>query len=516
LKNGTAMASPPLLLALDQGTSSSRAALYDPRGHLIASASAPLAIHYPADGWVEQDPAAIWQSQLQAMAALEKALNPEQRQAVRCCGITNQRETTVLWQRSDGAPCGPALVWQDGRTAALCRQWKQQGLEAEWCQRTGLLLDPYFSASKIRWLMLHEAAANAAAARHDLCFGTVESWLLWHLSGGTRHCSDMSNASRTLLMDLEQRHWVDAFCEQASLPLSALPELVPCRGDFGAIASGLPFAGVPILALLGDQQAATLGQLCLDPGEAKCTYGTGAFLVVNTGSVIRRSHAGLLTTLGWTDADGTPTYCLEGSLFNAGTVVQWLRDGLGIIENAEAINTLADQVNSSAGVMLVPAFTGWGTPHWDPEARGLLIGLTRDSDRRHIARAALEGIALSVATLVHLAETALGQGLGELAVDGGAAASDPLLQAQADSTGLRVRRPASLESTARGVALLAGVQCGAVSDLRALQTQRMEGASVFMPQLDGEQRDRWRQRWDDAVRRSLHWSGSHHNGEAIG
>lgn len=510
------MASPPLLLALDQGTSSSRAALYDPRGHLIASASAPLAIHYPADGWVEQDPAAIWQSQLQAMAALEKALNPEQRQAVRCCGITNQRETTVLWQRSDGAPCGPALVWQDGRTAALCRQWKQQGLEAEWCQRTGLLLDPYFSASKIRWLMLHEAAANAAAARHDLCFGTVESWLLWHLSGGTRHCSDMSNASRTLLMDLEQRHWVDAFCEQASLPLSALPELVPCRGDFGAIASGLPFAGVPILALLGDQQAATLGQLCLDPGEAKCTYGTGAFLVVNTGSVIRRSDAGLLTTLGWTDADGTPTYCLEGSLFNAGTVVQWLRDGLGIIENAEAINTLADQVNSSAGVMLVPAFTGWGTPHWDPEARGLLIGLTRDSDRRHIARAALEGIALSVATLVHLAETALGQGLGELAVDGGAAASDPLLQAQADSTGLRVRRPASLESTARGVALLAGVQCGAVSDLRALQTQRMEGASVFMPQLDGEQRDRWRQRWDDAVRRSLHWSGSHHNGEAIG
>ncbi|WP_254428024.1 glycerol kinase GlpK [Synechococcus sp. WH 8101] len=510
------MASPPLLLALDQGTSSSRAALFDPRGQLIASAAAPLAIHYPADGWVEQDPAAIWQSQLQAMAALEKALSPEQRQAVRCCGITNQRETTVLWQRSDGAPCGPALVWQDGRTADLCRQWKQQGLEAEWCQRTGLLLDPYFSASKIRWLMLHEAAANAAAARHDLCFGTVESWLLWHLSGGTRHCSDMSNASRTLLMDLEQRHWVEAFCEQASLPLSALPELVPCRGDFGAIASGLPFAGVPIRALLGDQQAATLGQLCLDPGEAKCTYGTGAFLVVNTGSVIRRSHAGLLTTLGWTDADGTPTYCLEGSLFNAGTVVQWLRDGLGIIENAEAINTLAAQVNSSAGVMLVPAFTGWGTPHWDPEARGLLIGLTRDSDRRHIARAALEGIALSVATLVHLAETALGQGLGELAVDGGAAASDPLLQAQADSTGLRVRRPASLESTARGVALLAGVQCGAVSDLRALQKQRMEGASVFMPHLDGEQRDRWRQRWDDAVRRSLHWSGSHHNAEAIG
>jgi glycerol kinase len=506
LENGMAMADKPLLLALDQGTSSSRAALFDSEGHLIASASAPLAIHYPADGWVEQDPRLIWQSQLQAMADLEKALSPEQRKAVSCCGITNQRETTVLWQRNDGAPCGPALVWQDGRTADLCRQWKQQGLETEWRQRTGLLLDPYFSASKIRWLMLHEAAANAAASRHDLCFGTVESWLLWHLSGGTRHYSDMSNASRTLLMDLEQRQWVDAFCEQASLPLSALPELVPCRGDFGAITEGLPFAGVPIKALLGDQQAATLGQLCLDPGEAKCTYGTGAFLVVNTGSVIRRSNAGLLTTLGWTDADGTPTYCLEGSLFNAGTVVQWLRDGLGIIDSAEAINALAAQVDSAAGVMLVPAFTGWGTPHWDPEARGLLIGLTRDSDRRHIARAALEGIALSVATLVHLAETALGQGLGELAVDGGAAASDPLLQAQADSTGLRVRRPASLESTARGVALLAGVECGAVGDLRALQVQRMDGASVFMPQIDGPQRNRWRERWDDAVRRSLHWS----------
>jgi len=500
------MADTPLLLALDQGTSSSRAALFDPEGRLVASASTPLAINYPADGWVEQDPRAIWQSQRQAMVDLEKAISPEQRRAVSSCGITNQRETTILWQRSDGMPCGPALVWQDGRTADLCRQWKQQGLEREWRQRTGLLLDPYFSASKIRWLMLHEAAATAAAARHDLCFGTVESWLLWQLSAGKRHCSDMSNASRTLLMDLEQRQWVEAFCEQTSLPSSALPELVPCQGEFGAIAADLPFAGVPIRALLGDQQAATLGQLCLDPGEAKCTYGTGAFLVVNTGSKLRRSEAGLLTTLGWTDAKGTPTYCLEGSLFNAGTVVQWLRDGLGIISNADEVNDLAMEVDSAAGVMLVPAFTGWGTPHWDPEARGLLIGLTRDSSRGHIARAALEGIALSVATLVQLAEAALGQGLGELAVDGGAAASDPLLQAQADSTGLRVRRPASLESTARGVALLAGLQSGVVDDLRTLQTHRMEGAELFLPQLERPQRECWLERWDDAVRRSLHWN----------
>ena len=500
------MAAPPLLLALDQGTSSSRAALFNAAGQLVASASAPLAIRYPHDGWVEQDPLAIWESQRQAMAQLEAELTPEQRNAVACCGITNQRETTVLWRRSDGEPCGPALVWQDGRTAGLCQSWKQQGLEHEWRHRTGLLLDPYFSASKIQWLLSNEAAAKAAADRGDLCFGTVESWLLWQLSGERLHCSDMSNASRTLLMDLEKRCWVESFCKEVSLPSSALPELVPCRGDFGLISPNLPFAGVPIRALLGDQQAATFGQLCLQPGEAKCTYGTGAFLVVNTGDELRRSDAGLLTTLGWTEADGTPTYCLEGSLFNAGTVVQWLRDGLGIINKAEEINALANSVGSSAGVMLVPAFTGWGTPHWDPSARGLLLGLTRDTQRGHIARAALEGIALSVASLVQLAEQALGQGLGELAVDGGAAASDPLLQAQADSTGLQVRRPATLESTARGVALLAGVEAGVVPDLNALAQQRSVGAQLFNPTLKAEARKQWCNRWENAVLRSLHWS----------
>ena len=501
-----AMAATPLLLALDQGTSSSRAALFDPEGQLVASASAPLEIHYPADGWVEQDPAAIWNSQRKAMADLEARLTPEQRQAVAACGITNQRETTVLWQRSDGTACGPALVWQDGRTADLCQHWKGQGLEPEWRRRTGLLLDPYFSASKIHWLLEHQSAAISAAGRGDLCFGTVESWLLWQLSGGTRHCSDMSNASRTLLMDLEGRNWVHDFCEEVKLPVSALPELVPCRGDFGPIAAGLPFAGVPIQALLGDQQAATLGQLCLEPGEAKCTYGTGAFLVVNTGAERRHSDSGLLTTLGWTDAAGTPTYCLEGSLFNAGTVVQWLRDGLGIISTASEINALATSVESSEGVMLVPAFTGWGSPHWDPAARGLLIGLTRDSHRGHIARAALEGIALSVATLVELAEEALGHDLGELAVDGGAAASDPLLQAQADSTGLAVRRPASLESTARGVALMAGLQAGVIADLAQLVPMRSRKSQLFKPTLNAAQRLRWRERWAEAVARSLGWS----------
>ena len=500
------MADQPLLLALDQGTSSSRAALFTASGTLVASASSPLPIHYPADGWVEQDPQAIWDSQRQALIDLHNALSDEQRQAVVSCGITNQRETTVLWRRSSGAPCGPALVWQDGRTADLCRQWKQEGLEQEWCHRTGLLLDPYFSASKVRWMLTHHEDAAAAAAAGDLCFGTVESWLLWNLSGG-RHGSDVSNASRTLLMDLEQRCWVEPFCDHAGLPMESLPELLPCRGDFGRIREGLPFAGLPIQALLGDQQAATLGQLCLEPGEGKCTYGTGAFLVINTGAHIRRSDAGLLSTLGWTDADGTPTYCLEGSLFNAGTVVQWLRDGLQIIDSADEVNRLAMEVPNSGGVMLVPAFTGWGTPHWDPQARGLMVGLTRDSSRGHIARAALEGIALSVATLVELAESALGKSLGELAVDGGAAASDPLLQAQADSTGLTVRRPANLESTARGVALFAGLQAGVVSNLHDLAQQRSVGADRFEPQIDTSARTAWRRRWNDAVTRSLGWHG---------
>ena len=500
------MADQPLLLALDQGTSSSRAALFTASGTLVASASAPLPIHYPADGWVEQDPQAIWSSQHQALIDLHNALSEEQRQAVVSCGITNQRETTVLWRRSNGAPCGPALVWQDGRTADLCRRWKQEGLEQEWCHRTGLLLDPYFSASKVHWMLTHHEDAAAAAAAGDLCFGTVESWLLWNLSGG-RHGSDMSNASRTLLMDLEQRCWVEPFCDHTGLPMASLPELLPCRGDFGEIREGLPFAGLPIQALLGDQQAATLGQLCLEPGEGKCTYGTGAFLVINTGDHIRRSDAGLLSTLGWTDAAGTPTYCLEGSLFNAGTVIQWLRDGLQIIDSADEVNRLAMDVPDSGGVMLVPAFTGWGTPHWDPLARGMMVGLTRDSSRGHIARAALEGIALSVATLVELAENALGKSLGELAVDGGAAASDPLLQAQADSTGLTVRRPANLESTARGVALFAGLQAGVVPDLQDLAQQRSVGADRFEPQIDTSTRTAWRRRWNDAVTRSLGWHG---------
>jgi glycerol kinase len=286
-----------------------------------------------------------------------------------------------------------------------------------------------------------------------------------------------------------------------------LPELKPCRSPFGSIAAGLPFAGVPITALLGDQQAASFGQLCLEPGQAKCTYGTGAFLVINVGSTPVRAPGGLLSTVGWTEADGSTTYCIEGSLFNAGTVVQWLRDGLGLIPTSAAIEELAASVDSAGELMLVPAFTGWGTPHWDPEARGLLIGLTRDSGPGHIARAALEGIALAVTTLTQLAEQALGQPLQELAVDGGAAASDLLLQAQADSSGVPVRRPDQLESTALGVALLAGLSAGCLSDLTAARQVRAAGSRRFDPALNPAERERWLKRWNSAVHRCLEWHG---------
>jgi glycerol kinase len=497
----------PLLLALDQGTSSSRAVLFNPQGEPLASAQVPLAIEYPADGWVEQQPQAIWQSQLQAMQALAAQLSEEQRRAVAACGVTNQRETTLLWRRSDGTPLAPALVWQDRRSSAICADWQQRGDAGAWQHQTGLVLDPYFSASKIRWLLGHHPAAAAAQQQGDLCFGTVDSWLLWQLSGGRLHATDHSNASRTLLLDLEQRRWWPPALASVGLSGDALPQLLPSRGSFSSIAAGLPFAGVPITAVLGDQQAATYGQLCLAPGQAKCTYGTGAFLVVTCGDRPVRPEGGLLGTVGWTDAEGRATYCIEGSLFNAGTVVQWLRDGLGLIENSAEIDALAASVPSAGELMLVPAFTGWGTPHWDPSARGLLIGLTRDTSAAHLARAALNGIALAVSTLVDTAAAALGEPLQELAVDGGACASNALMQAQADSTALTVRRPAHLESTARGVALMAGQEAGVVTDLEPIRQGLAAGSSRFAPQLSAAARELWRRRWQEAVRRCLHWHG---------
>ena len=494
-----------LILALDQGTSSSKASLFNTRGEIIACSNKSLAIEYPADGWVQQDPKKIWNSMCEAMSNLEKKIGQDMRKMVISCGITNQRETTILWKRSNGEACGPALVWQDCRTADICNRWKNEGLEKEWSDKTGLILDPYFSASKIHWLLKNESSAVDALAIKDLCFGTVETWLLWNLTGGKSYYSDMSNASRTLLMDLENRIWMEKFTEITNFPYDLLPKLVPCRGDFGVIASNLPFAGVKVEALLGDQQAATFGQHCLKKGEAKCTYGTGAFLVINTESQIYKSSSGLLSTLGWTNEKGDPVYCLEGSIFNAGTVIQWLRDGLGIIKKAEEINDLAQKVSSSEGVMLVPAFTGLGAPYWDPKARGVLLGLTRDTKKEHIARASLEGIALSVSTLIDIAEETLNDSLKELAVDGGAAASNPLLQAQSDFCGLTVRRPMNLESTSRGVAILAGLQSKVIPNLHTLTVNRKQNEKLFVPKITAKKRDLWKKKWTKAINRSLDW-----------
>ena len=495
------------LLALDQGTSSSRAVLFDARGVPVASAQVSLAIQYPSDGWVEQDAAAIWQSQLEAMALLEQRLSPEQRQAVRACGITNQRETTTLWRRSTGEAFGPSLVWQDRRTASICAGWRSESFAESWQRQTGLVLDPYFSASKIAWMLEAHPEARQALAADDLCFGTVDSWLLWHLSGGTRHATDISNASRTLLLDLEQLCWLPDAIERVGLTAAALPELLPTRSAFAVIAEGLPFAGTPITAMLGDQQAASYGQFCFEPGQAKCTYGTGAFLVVNGGLRPQRAAGGLLSTVGWSNTDGSTTYCIEGSLFNAGTVIQWLRDGLGIIRESSEVDALASRVESAGELMLVPAFTGWGSPHWDPNARGLLIGMTRDTAAPQIARAALEGIALAVTGLLRGAAEALGAPLNTIAVDGGAAASAVLLQAQADSAGVQVVRPANLESTALGVALMAGEGAGVLSDLGPIATAIRASSTQVSPQRDASERERWCRRWDQAVDRCLQWHG---------
>ena len=378
-------------------------------------------------------------------------------------------------------------------------------MEKEWQYKTGLILDPYFSASKIHWLLKNETSAISALASDDLCFGTVETWILWNLTRGKSFYSDMSNASRTLLMDLEKRIWVEKFVDITELPSQSLPEIVPCRGDFGVISNDLPFAGVKVEALLGDQQSATLGQLCLKKGEAKCTYGTGAFLVINTESEIHRSSSGLLITLAWTDDKGKPVYCLEGSVFNAGTVVQWLRDCLGIINTAEEVNTLAQKVSSSEGVIFVPAFTGWGAPYWDPNARGTLLGLTRNTKKEHIARTGLEGIALSIATLIDIAEETLKYSLKDLAVDGGASASDPLLQSQADITGLVVRRPKNLESTARGVALLAGLQSKAIPSLDNLVISSKKSDSLFTSRIKPKERILVKDKWNKAVNKSFNW-----------
>ena len=491
------------VLAIDQGTTSSRAILFNASMEPVATGQQEFTQIFPQSGWVEHDPDEIWSTTAGVCRqAIEKA--GIEGNEIAAIGITNQRETVVVWERSSGRPVYNAIVWQDRRTARLCSDLKARGLESTFREKTGLLLDPYFSGTKLAWILDQDQARRQAAEKGDLLFGTIDSYLIWRLTGGQVHATDATNASRTLLMNIAATQWDDELLALFDIPRSMLPEVRDNVASFGCTAKSLLGVELPICAMIGDQQAALVGQACFDKGMIKSTYGTGCFMLMNLGVKPVASQQRLVTTIAY-QLNGQTTYALEGSIFVAGAAIQWLRDGLQIIDEAPEINALAMEVPDSGGVMLVPAFTGWGTPHWDPQARGLVIGLTRNSSKAHIARAALEGIALSVASLVELAEAALGHGLGELAVDGGAAASDPLLQAQSDCTGLTVRRPSNLESTARGVAILAGLQAGVIPDLDALDQQRRNGAQLFQPHINQAQRQSMRGRWSDAVTRSLNW-----------
>jgi glycerol kinase len=469
-----------LILAFDQGTTSSRTVLIDRTGTPVATAQREIAPRFPRPGWIEQDPLEIWESQAgTAREVLATASGDARRLAI---GITNQRETTVVWDRATSRPIAPAIVWQDRRTAADCERLRAEGLEELFTARTGLVLDPYFSGTKLRWILQHVPGAPERARRGELAFGTVDCWLIWLLTGGRVHATDASNASRTLLYDLDAGDWDDELLEVLEIPRAVLPRVVDSSAVVGVTAVDRLPAGIPIAAAVGDQQAALFGQACLTEGMAKVTYGTGCFLLAHTGERRVASGERLLTTVACQRA-GVRTYALEGSVFIGGAAVQWLRDGLGLGATASEVAALAATVDSSEGVAFVPALAGLGAPHWDPEARGAILGLTRGSTAAHIARAALEGIALQVADLVACAETDMGGRLTEVRADGGASANDELMQFQADVLGLPVVRPAVLEATALGAAYLAGLATGLWSD-DAEVTALWHAARRFEPGRD--------------------------------
>jgi glycerol kinase len=490
------------ILALDQGTTSSRAIVFDGSGAMIAVAQREFRQIFPRPGWVEHDPEEIWESQLAtALEALDRAgLSAG---AVAAVGLTNQRETTLLWDRASGRPLGNAIVWQDRRTADLCARLRERGLEPLFRKKTGLVLDPYFSGTKIAWLLDHLPEARDAAAAGRLAFGTVDSWLIWKLTGGAVHATDVSNASRTLLWNLETEDWDDELLGILGVPRSILPEVRPSSGVFGETAPGLLPERLPITGVAGDQQAALFGQACLRPGMAKNTYGTGCFLLMNTGGRPIPSKHGLLTTAAWRIGARTD-YALEGSIFIGGAVIQWLRDGLGVIRTAAEVEPLAASVPDSGGAVLVPAFTGLGAPHWDAWARGTLLGITRGTTAAHLARAALDAIAFQTVEVLRAMEADSGVALSELRVDGGATANDLLLQIQADLLGVPVVRPRVRETTALGAAYLAGLAAGVWKGTDELLAHA-EVDRVFTPAMSRDQAGCLLARWHRAVERARGW-----------
>ena len=493
----------PYILALDQGTTSSRALLFSAEGLVIASSQQDLRQYYPQPGYVEHDPMEIWQGQLHAMRACLDRSGIPARQIV-SIGITNQRETVVVWERETGRPIHPAIVWQCRRTAALCDQLRAQGLEETVRQKTGLLIDAYFSGTKLCWILDHVAGARERAQAGELLCGTIDSWLIWNLTGGAVHVSDYSNCSRTMLFDIHKLRWDEELCRALRVPMNMLPEPVPSSQEYGRVQVGLPglesLAGVPIRGAAGDQQAALFGQACFEAGQIKTTYGTGCFALMNTGQEPVRSDHGLLTSIGWA-RDGELTYVLEGSVFHAGSAIQWLRDELGIIRTAGECDLLAESVKDNGGVYMVPAFTGLGAPHWDMYARGTLLGLTRGSSRAQLCRAVLEGIAYQTADLMLAMSQDAKRPTSALRVDGGASVSDFMMQFQADLLQIPVERPSMVETTAWGAACLAGLSAGVWQREQELVLLR-NTERVFYPEAD---RSREYGTWKRAVQRALHW-----------
>lgn len=507
------------ILSIDQGTTGTTALLVDVQGNIIAQGYQEFTQHYPHPGWVEHAPEEIWNATLQAIDALfakENALN------IVAIGIANQRETTIVWDRKTGKPIYPAIVWQCRRTADTCVRLEKQGVAEEIQEKTGLVLDAYFSGTKVAWILDHVSGARERAERGELAFGTVDTWLLWKLTDGAVHRTDYTNASRTLLFNINTLSWDETLLKILNVPKAILPEVCPSASNFGTASfyrnfwletfgKNISLDGIPITGIAGDQQAALFGQLCLEPGMAKNTYGTGCFLMLNTGTEKVSTKTGLLTTLACS-LDETPVYALEGSVFVAGAAVQWLRDGISIIESASETEEMATRIPDAGGVFVVPAFTGLGAPYWDPDARGAILGLTRGSTRDQIVRATLESIAYQSADVVVAMSTDAGMTLDQLRVDGGAAANNFLMQFQADILGMNVERPAQIESTGLGATYLAGITAGVWRDVEELEAHRSAQAErarsafkarCFSPQIDATQRNEKLAQWKKAVQRVM-------------
>ncbi|MDO5532548.1 glycerol kinase GlpK [Sutterella sp.] len=494
----------PYILALDQGTSSSRALLFDASGEVRALAQREFTQHYPEPGFVEHDALEIWATQLAcgreclAKAGLTGA-------DVAAVAITNQRETTVVWDRATGIPVAPAIVWQDRRTTKETEAREAAGLEPLICAKTGLRLDPYFSATKIEWILDHVPGARARAEKGELLFGTIDTWLLWNLTKGAVHATDVTNASRTLLCDLRFGQWDDELLDIFRVPRTMLPKIVPSSGIVGYTDPEWFGAAIPVAGIAGDQQAATFGEACFRPGMVKNTYGTGGFLLMNTGTELRSSVSRLISTAAYRIGDAAPVYALEGSVFIAGAVVQWLRDQMGFIKKSNEIEGLARTVDDTAGVYFVPAFTGLGAPHWDPQARGAILGLTRGTTRAHIARAAVEAIAFQSAEVVEAMARDAVHPVAEIRADGGACRNDLLMQFQADITGIPVVRTSQTETTATGAAYLAGIAVGIWSGTDEIASL-WRAERTFEPAMSADERQSRMNQWARAVGRARKWS----------